>query len=110
MTNEFVELMKKEFEMSMVGKLNYFLGLQVKQCKEGIFISQSKYARNLVKRFRLENAQHVRIPMSHNDKLTRDDKGSDVDASLYKSMIGSLLYLTASRPDICFSVGVYARY
>ena len=90
MTNEFVELMKKEFHMSMVGELNYFLGLQVKQCKEGIFISQSKYARNLVKRFGLENARKVRIPMSQNDKLTRDDKGSDVDASLYRSMIGSL--------------------
>ena len=82
MTDEFVECMKNEFEMSMVGELNYFLGLQVKQCKEGIFISQSKYARNLVKRFGLDSAQKVRIPMSPNDKLTRDDTGSDVDASL----------------------------
>ena len=108
MTIKFIECMKNEFEMSMVGELNYFL--QVKQCKKGIFISQSKYARNLVKRFGLENACKVRIPMSQNDKLTRDDTASDVHASLYRSMIGILLYLTANRPAICFSVGVCARY
>ncbi|XP_039122090.1 uncharacterized mitochondrial protein AtMg00810-like [Dioscorea cayenensis subsp. rotundata] len=102
--------MQEEFEMSMVGELNYFLGFQIKQCKEGIFISQTKYAQNLVKRFGLEKARHMRTPMSMNQKLTKDKHGKDVDPSLYRSMIGSLLYLIASRPDISFSVGVCARY
>lgn len=104
---EFFEQNKKEFEMSMVGELNYFLGLQVRQVNNGIFISQSKYARNLVKKFCLEKARHMRTPMGTNEKLTKDENGVSVDPSLYRSMIGSLLYLIVSRPDICFSVGVY---
>jgi len=108
--DEFVSQMTKEFEMSMVGELSYFLGLQVKQLKEGIFITQAKYAKNLVKRFGLEGSKHMTTPMGTNIKLTKDEEGVSVDPTLYRSMIGSLLYLTASRPDICFSVGVCARY
>ena len=78
--------------------------------ENGIFINQSKYAKSLVKRFGLDSAKHMRTPMSTNTKLTIDDSGSSVDPSLYRSMIGSLLYLTASRLDICFSIGVCARY
>ena len=107
---EFVEQMKNEFEMSMVGELNYFLGLQVKQSNDGIFISQSKYAKNLVKKFGMDSAKHLKTPMGTNEKLSKDDNGVPVDPTLYRSMIGSLLYLTASRPDIAFSVGVCARY
>ena len=74
------------------------------------FFSQSKYAKNLVKKFALEPASFVRTPMSPNVKLTVDLLGKSVDPSLYRSMIGSLLYLTASRPDISYSVGMCARY
>ena len=74
------------------------------------FFSQSKYAKNLVKKFGLESASFVRTPMSPNVKLTVDLLGKSVDPSLYRSMIGSLLYLTASRPDISYSVGMCARY
>ncbi|KAL7083944.1 hypothetical protein ACP275_14G193700 [Erythranthe tilingii] len=102
--------MSSEFEMSMVGELTYFLGLQVKQMSDGIFITQSKYAKNLVKRFGLESAKTVRTPMGTNDKLSRQLDATAVDPTLYRSMIGSLLYLTSSRPDICYSVGVCARY
>ncbi|XP_024031669.1 uncharacterized protein LOC112094581 [Morus notabilis] len=108
--DEFVNQMKKEFEMSMVGELNYFLGFQIKQVDNGIFISQGKYAQNLVKNFGLSQSQHMRNPMGTNDKLTKDECGMSVDLSLYRSMIGSILYLTASGPDICYSVGVCARY
>ena len=87
---EFVDEMKKEFKMSMVGELNYFLGLQVKHMKSGIFISQSKYARNIVKKFGLEKTRHMRTPMGTNEKLIKDDNGVSVDSSLYRSMIGSL--------------------
>ncbi|CAM8931943.1 unnamed protein product [Rhodiola kirilowii] len=102
--------MQKEFKMSMVGEMNYFLGLQVTQKEDGIFISQSKYAKNLIKKFDLEKASHKRTPAATHIKVTKDDAGTKVDQTLYRSMIGSLLYLTASRPDIAYAVGVCARY
>ena len=107
---EFSKEMKKEFEMSMVGKLTFFLGLQVKQQKEGIFISQEKYAKNIVKKFGLDSKKHATTPMSSSIKLNVDSSGVEVSPTLYRSIIGSLLYLTASRLDIAFSVGVCARY
>ena len=110
LTQEFSEEMKKEFKMSMVGELNYFLGLQVKQRKDEIFISQEKYAKNLVKRFGLESKKHASTPMSFSVKLSSYPAGVEVDPTLYRSIIGSLLYLTASRPDISFSVGICARF
>ncbi|CAM8953553.1 unnamed protein product [Rhodiola kirilowii] len=96
--------------MSMVGEMNYFLGLQVIQKKDGIFISQSKYAKNLIKKFDLEKASHKRTPAPTHLKITKDDVGTKVNQTLYRSMIGSLLYLTASRPNIAYAVGVCARY
>ena len=102
--HEFSEEMKREFEMSIVGELNYFLGLQVKQQKDGIFIFQDKYAKNLVKRFGLDSKKHTSTSISSLAKLSLDAANMDIDLTLYQSMIGSLLYLTASRPDITFSV------
>ena len=84
--------------------------MQIHQQDFGIFLSQSKYAKNLLKKFGLEFASSVRTPMSPNVKLTVDLLGKSVDPSLYRSMIGSLLYLTASRPNISYSVGMCARY
>ena len=110
MLDVFVNQMKNEFEMSMVGELTYFFGLQVKQINEGIFISQSKYAKNFVKKFGLENAKSMKTPMGTNDKLSKDENSISIDPTLFRSMIESLLYLNASRPDICFSVGICARY
>ena len=100
--------MKKEFEMSMVGELTFFLGLQVKQKKEGIFISQEKYARNIVKNFGLDSKKHASPPMSSSTKLYLDSSGVEVSPTLYRSIIGSLLYLMVSKPDIAFSVGICA--
>ncbi|XP_062075203.1 uncharacterized mitochondrial protein AtMg00810-like [Humulus lupulus] len=94
----------------MLGELNFFLGLQVKQSDEEIFISQSKYAKNLVKRFGLETAKPAKIPMGTTIKLSNDENVTQVDPTLYRSKIGNLLYLTASRPDISYSVGVSARF
>ena len=107
---EFSEEMKKEFKMSIVGELTFFLGLQVKQKKEGIFVSQEKYARNIVKKFGLDSKKHASTPMSSSTKLNVDSSGVEMSPTLYRSIIGSLLYLTASRPDIAFSIGVCARY
>ena len=102
--------MQGKFEMSMIGELTHFLGLQIHQQDSGIFLSQSKYARNLLKKFGLESASSVRTPMSPNVKLTIGLLCKSVDSSLYRSMIGSLLYLTSSRLDISYSVGLCARY
>ena len=104
--------MQVEFEMSMsmIEKLNHFLELQIRQQESGIFLSQFKYAKNLVKKFGLESDSSVRTPMSPNVELTVDLLGKNVDSSLYRSMIGSLLYLIVSRPDISYSVRMCARY
>ena len=110
LAHAFSKLMQAEFEMSMIGKLTHFLRLQIRQQDSGISLSQSKYTKNLVKKFGLESTSSVRTPMSPNVKLTVDLLGKNVDPSLYRSMIGSLLYLIASRPDISYSIGVCARY
>ena len=102
--------MQDEFEMSMIGELTHFLGLQICQQNLSIFLSQFKYTKNLVKKFGLESASSVRTPISPNVKLTIDLLGKSVNSSLYRGMIGSLLYLTTSIPDISYSVGVCARY
>jgi hypothetical protein len=109
MVQHFIQQMQSEFEMSLVGELTYFLGFQVKQMEDTIFISQSKYAKNIVKKFGMDNGGHKRTPAATHLKLTKDENGV-VDQSMYRSMIESLLYLTASRPDITFAVGVCARY
>ncbi|CAM8893336.1 unnamed protein product [Rhodiola kirilowii] len=110
LVDQFVEQMQKEFKTSMVGEMNYFLGLQVIQKDDGIFISQGKYAKNLIKKFALEKASHKRTPAVTHLKITKDDARTKVAQTLYRSMIGSLLYLTASRPDKAYAVGVCARY
>ncbi|KAG9457652.1 hypothetical protein H6P81_002160 [Aristolochia fimbriata] len=107
---QFVRLMQEEFEMSLVGELSYFLGFQIKQKNEGIFVSQEKYARNLAKKFGLEDAKEMKTPMSTTDRIGKDTDGISADPTVYRSMIGSLLYLTASRPYICYSVGLCARF
>ena len=96
--------------MSMIGELTFFLGFQVKQMKEGIFISQEKYTKDLLKRFKMDECKPIKTPMPTNGHLDLDEGGNSVDQTLYRSMIGSLLYLTASRPDIMFSVCMCARF
>ena len=110
MVQHFVEQMQSEFEMSLVGELTHFLGLQVKQMDDSIFHYQSKYTKNIVKKFGMENAKHKRTPAPTHVKLSKDANGVNVNQSLYRSMIGSLLYLTNRKPDITFTAGVYARY
>ena len=110
LAQSFADEMKVIFEMSMVSELTYFLELHVKQTDSGIYINQAKYARNLVKRFGLDKAAHARTPMVANAKLTNDPPSESVDVILYRGIIGCLLYITASRPDIAFSVGVCSRF
>ena len=106
LAQEFLEEMKKEFKMSIVEELNYFLDLQVKHRKDGIFIPQEKYAKILTKRFSLDSKKHASTPMSSSVKLSFDLAGVEVDPTLYRSMIGNLLCLTTRRSDIAFSIRV----
>ncbi|CAN0897735.1 Retrovirus-related Pol polyprotein from transposon RE1 [Linum grandiflorum] len=96
--------------MSLIGELNYFLGLQVNQGTTGTFLCQSKYCKSMLKRFGMDSIKPAVTPMSTSLKISLDDSSSVINEKLYRGMIGSLLYLTASRPDISFSVGVCARY
>lgn len=110
LVKDFEDCMKSEFEMSMVGELNYFLGLQIKQTSNGIHINQAKYIRDMIKKFNFENLKPSPTPMCTSTKLDKDENGVAFDEKLYRSMIGSLLYLTASRPDIMFAVCMCARF
>ena len=94
----------------MMRELTYFLGLQVSQRNDGIFIFQSKYLRDLLKKYGLEDASTAKTPIATATKLHQDDPGKTVDITSYRGMIGSLLYLTASRPDIMFSTCLCARF
>ncbi|GJS26959.1 putative ribonuclease H-like domain-containing protein [Tanacetum coccineum] len=108
--DEFEALMKSRFQMSSMGELTFFLGLQVKQHKGGIFISQDKYVAEILKKFDLVNVKAAITPMETKLPLTKDEEAFDVDVHLYRSMIGSLMYLTASRPDIMYAVCVCSRF
>ena len=108
--DEFSKLMTDRFEMSMMGEMKFFLGFEIKQLREGTFINQAKYIQDMLKRFKMKEVNGAKTPMPTNCHLEIDPNGKDVDQNVYRSMIGSLLYLCASRPDIVLSVGVCARY
>jgi hypothetical protein len=106
----FAEDMSKEFEMSMMGELQFFLELQIKQAKEGTFVHQDKYTKDILKKFKMDDSKPLSTPMSTTTSLDMDVGGKTVDQKEYWSMIGSFLYLTAMRPDIQFSVCLCARF
>ncbi|GJT93758.1 retrovirus-related pol polyprotein from transposon TNT 1-94 [Tanacetum coccineum] len=110
MCDDFAHIMHDEFEMSMMGELNVFLRLQIKQMEDGVFFYQSKYIKEMLKKFSLEDSKTMKIPMSSDAKLTKDEECELIDSTKYRGMIGSLLYLTASGPDIMFSVCLCARF
>nr|GEU83895.1 retrovirus-related Pol polyprotein from transposon TNT 1-94 [Tanacetum cinerariifolium] len=106
----FSDLMKSCFEMSMMGEMTFFLGLQVNQSPCGIFINQSNYVLEILKKYGMESCDPVGTPMEIKDKLDLDQNGPPVDAMKYRSMIGALLYLTSSRPNIVHTTCLCARY
>jgi hypothetical protein len=107
---EFSRIMIQKFKMSMMGELKYFLGFQVKQLQEGTFISQTKYIQDILTKFGMKDAKPIKTPMGTNGHLDLDTRGKSVDQKVYQSMIGSLLYLCASQPDIMLSVYICARF
>ena len=110
MCKEFESVMKQKFEMSSLGKMSTFLGLQVRQDSEGILVHQAKYVADMLAKFNMQDCKPEYTPMKDRPLLTVDKLGTSVDQTHYRSLIGSLMYLTASRPDIMFAVCQCARY
>nr|GFA01748.1 hypothetical protein [Tanacetum cinerariifolium] len=110
MCDEFANQMTNKFKMSMMGQMSFCLGLQISQSPRGIFINQSKYASEIVKKYGLHSIDSVNTPMIENKKLDEDLQGKPFDATLYCGMIRSLMYLTASRPDLIYVICLCARY
>nr|GEW57064.1 putative ribonuclease H-like domain-containing protein [Tanacetum cinerariifolium] len=106
----FEKLMKEKFQMSSMGELTFFLGLQVKQKKDGIFISQDKYVAKILRKFGLTDGKSASTPIDIEKPLLKDPDGEDVDVHTYISMIGPLMYLTSLRPDIMFAVCACAHF
>ncbi|GJS99412.1 putative ribonuclease H-like domain-containing protein [Tanacetum coccineum] len=102
---EFEKLMKDKFQMSSIGELTFFLGFQVQQKEDGIFISQDKYVAEILKKFNYTDVKSISTPIDLENPLVKDGDVDDVDVHLYRSMIGSLMYLTSSRPDIIYLKG-----
>ncbi|GJW89435.1 retrovirus-related pol polyprotein from transposon TNT 1-94 [Tanacetum coccineum] len=108
--DQFSKIMCSKFKMSMMGKISFFLGLQISQSPRGIFINQSKYALESLKKYGMESSDPVDTPMVEKSKLDEDTQGKAVDPTHYRGMVGTLMYLTASRPDLTFVVCMCARY
>ncbi|GJR12009.1 putative ribonuclease H-like domain-containing protein [Tanacetum coccineum] len=108
--NAFEKLIHEKFHMSSMGELTFFLGLQVQQKKDGIFISQDKYVGEILKKFGFTEVKTTSTPIETQKLFLKDENGEEVDVHMYRSMIGSLMYLTSSRPDIMFAVCTCARY
>nr|GFA52823.1 uncharacterized mitochondrial protein AtMg00810-like [Tanacetum cinerariifolium] len=106
----FEKLMKDKFQMSSIGELTLFLGLQVRQKKDGIFISQDKYVAEILRKFSLTDGKSASTPIDTEKPLLKYLDGEDTDVHTYRSMMGSLMYLTSSRPDIMFAVYACARF
>jgi hypothetical protein len=108
--NGFKLSMMKEFEMTDLGKLHHFLGIEVSQSKKGIFISQESYAKEVLKKFGMENANPVVTPCITGLKLSKNGEGRLIDSTKFRSLVGNLMYLTATRPDIMYAVSLVSRF
>ena len=96
--------------MSDLGLLNYFLGIEVSQVKEGIFISQKKYTKSILQKFKMMDCRSEALPLAANEKFRKDDGEKKVNNSFFRSLIGNLLYLTSTRPDIMFAASLLSRF
>ncbi|KAI0496759.1 hypothetical protein KFK09_023083 [Dendrobium nobile] len=110
MFQEFKQAMTKEFEMTYIGLMAYYLGIEVHQMKDGIFISQESYAKEMLKKFHMDNYKPTNTPIECGVKLSKHAEEESVDPTFFKSLVGSLHYLTCTRPDILYAVGLVSRY
>ena len=110
MLEDFRTVMKKEFEMTDLGLMKYFLDLEVTQTNKGIFICQRKYATNILHRFKMDKCKPTETPISLGTKLTKNGDEPAVNNTLYKQMVGSLMYLTTTRPNLMYAVSLISRF
>ena len=107
---QFKMQMREVFEMNDLGEMSYFLSMKIKQTSKGIFISQRKYAGEILKKFEIENNKFVSTPAVQREKLKKEDGSSPFDSSIYRSLVGCLLYLCGIRPNILFATSVLSRF
>ena len=107
---DFKESMSREFDMTDMGLMSYYLGMEVKQTENGIFVSQESYTKEVLKKFNMLDCNPVNTPMEGGLKLSKFDEGEKVDSTIFKSLVGSLRYLTNTRPDILYAVGAVCRF
>lgn len=110
MCHEFKNAMMMEFDMSDLGRMKHFLGVEVLQNSNGIFICQRRYAREVLTRFEMASSNAVKNPIVPGTKLSKDEGGTKVDITLFKQLVGSLMYLTVTRPDLMYGVSLLSRY
>ncbi|XP_047258566.1 secreted RxLR effector protein 161-like [Capsicum annuum] len=110
LSKEFKEEMMEVFEMTDLGEMTYFLGMEIKKTRNEVFICQKKYIKEILKRFRMEECKSVSTPMNQKEKLKQDDGAELVDEEAYRSLTGCLMYLTTTRPNILFPVSVLSRF
>ena len=110
MCDEFKHSMMLHFDMSDLGQMRHFLGIEVKQCANGIFICQRRYAQEVLSRFGMQNSNAVKNPMVPGTRLSKDKGRMSVDETLFKQLVGSLMYLTVTRPDLMYTVSLISRF
>ena len=108
--DEFKEQMSQVFEMKDLGELHYCLGLEVWKNAGQTFVCQSKYVKDVLKRFKMDQCKSSTVPMQQNVKLSCDDGSKEVNSTMYRQMVGSLNYLTTTRPDIAYFVSVLSQF
>jgi hypothetical protein len=107
---EFKQEMMQAFEMTDLGLMTFFLGIEIKHNENDVFIYQKKYAKEILKKFQMEECKTVSTPMNPKENLSKEDGFDKVDEGYYRSLIGCLMYLTATRPDILFAVSILSRF
>ncbi|XP_068483370.1 secreted RxLR effector protein 161-like [Phaseolus vulgaris] len=110
MIGDFKDIMMKEFEMTDLDLMSYFLGIKVIQGDDEIFNHQRKFTAEFLKKFKMEDSNPIKTPIETGIKLTKEGDGRTVDATYFKQIVGSLRYLMCIRPDICYVVGLVSRY
>ena len=110
LVEDFKQEMMKGFEMTDLGLMTFFLGIEIKQAEHEVFICQKKYAKGILKKFKLEECKAASTPMNQKEKLCKEDGADKVDKGYFRSLIGCLMYLTATRPDILNVVSILSRF
>lgn len=108
--DEFKLEMMKVFEMTDLGLMTFFLGMEIKQKEHEVFICQKKYAKEILKKFKLEECKEMSIPMDQKEKLSKEDGTEKIDQAYFRSLIGCLMYLKATRPDILNAISILSRF